>query len=99
MHRKGHAGHLVSVVTFDTECRVVVRLAAGDTALQSAAMQLRHLNPEGKETALLDAVAHCFDLLRGNPEHIKRLVILTDGADTISVRYVGQYICWATYLL
>jgi hypothetical protein len=64
-----------------------VRLEAGDTGLTNAAVALRNLRPDGKQTALLDAVDHCFGLLRGYPERIKRLVILTDGADTISAKY------------
>lgn len=51
--RRGHPGHWVSVYTFDTECRPLVRLEAGERGLTTAAAALRNLQPDGKQTALL----------------------------------------------
>jgi hypothetical protein len=85
---RGVPGHWVSVCAFDVECRSVARLETGDIGLAKAVASVDTLRPDGKQTALLDAIDHCYGLLSGYPERIKRLVILTDGADTISAKCV-----------
>ena len=70
----------IAVVAFSNEPRVVVNLTNDQTLLRSA---IDGLQPSG-ETALWDAVRSGATLLAEAPDLLPYLVVLSDGADTVS---------------
>ena len=70
----------IAVVAFSSEPRVVTNLTA-DAALLTSAID--SLQPAG-ETALWDAVNMAAGLLGERPELLPSMVVLSDGADTVS---------------